>query len=279
MGLTAAAWNLWVIETFSNGTEGSFSKRKRSLDSPLKSLQRHEEIIPNSTVTALDATFNNALGLNLTQIAYASVPNPFLGISSASSYTQQTADLSFVDSSEGGQTIPPWGQIQPARNSSFIVAREDSNDAHPYEWNNGTNLHNTYLAASASGLPLPIIPPVSTFISRNYTTKPVFFGCDKSLTTTRDARSPIVLYLANAPYSAYMNYSAAVNVMTPQQMNDIFINSFNLVTPGNGTLDKEWPICLGCAAIERSLEKRYTDSTAVSELFQEVLLGWEGGGG
>jgi hypothetical protein len=38
-------------------------------------------------------------------------------------------------------------------------------------------------------------------------------------------------------------------------MDDIFLNGFNQLTQGNGTLDHEWPICLGCAAIERSLEK------------------------
>lgn len=203
----------------------------------------------------IDGAFQKALNLSLTEIAYGSVPNPFFGVSSASAYTQTATDLSFVDGSEGGQTIPLWGQIQPVRNASFIIAWEDSNDAHPYEWNNGTNLYNTYLAAKAARLPFPIVPPVSNFISHEYTNKPVFFGCDKKLTTTGDSRSPIVLYLANAPYSAYMNYSAAVNVMSPQQMNDIFVNSFNLVTQGNGTLDAEWPVCLGCAAIERSLEK------------------------
>lgn len=255
MGLSAAAWNLWAIEAFSNGTEGSFSKMKRSLRSRIGGIQRRENIVPPSTITTIDNLFQKAFNLSLTEIAYAQVPNPFLGVSSASAYTKKATDLSFVDGSEGGQTIPLWGQIQPARNSSFIVAWEDSNDAHPYEWNNGTNLYNTYLAANASGLPFPIIPPVSNFVSRNYTTKPVFFGCNETLTTTGDSRSPIVLYLANAPYSAYMNYSAGINVMTPQQMNDIFVNSFNLVTQGNGTLDAEWPVCLGCAAIERSLKK------------------------
>lgn len=255
MGLTAAAWNLWAIEAFSNGTEGGFSKMKRSLRSRGEDLQRREEIVPASTITTIDDLFQKAFNLSLPEIAYAQVPNPFLGVSSASAYTKTATELSFVDGSEGGQTIPLWGQIQPARNTSFIVAWEDSNDAHPYEWNNGTNLYNTYLAANASGLAFPIIPPVSNFVSHKYTTKPVFFGCNEKLTTTGDSRSPIVLYLANAPYSSYMNYSAGTNVMSPQQMNDIFVNSFNLVTQGNGTLDSEWPVCLGCAAIERSLKK------------------------
>jgi len=38
-------------------------------------------------------------------------------------------------------------------------------------------------------------------------------------------------------------------------MEEIFENSFNYMTQGNGTLDEEWPACLGCAAIDRSLEK------------------------
>jgi lysophospholipase len=255
MALSASAWNFWAIEAFSNGTEGSFSKSKRSTSSTVSSLQRRDEIIPPSTVYKIDSLFQQAFNLSLTEIAYGIVPNPFLGVSSASAYTQTVTDLQVVDGSEGGQTIPFWGQIQPARNSSFIIAWEDANDAHPYGWTNGTNLYNTYVAAKAAGLPFPIIPPVSNMIGNNYTSKPVFFGCDKKLTTTGDSRSPIVLYLANAPYSSYMNYSAGVNVMSPQQMNDIFVNSFNLVTQGNGTLDHEWPVCLGCAAIERSLEK------------------------
>jgi lysophospholipase len=154
-------------------------------------------------------------------------------------YTQTANDLSFVDGSEGGQTIPLWGQIQPARNPSVIIAWDDNNDAPPYGWNNGTNLYHTYLQASAAGLPFPLIPPYSTFINQKWTTRPVFFGCDKKLTTTGDSRAPIVLYLANAPYSSYTNYTAVEGVMSPQQMNDIFFNGFNQLTQENGTLDQE----------------------------------------
>jgi lysophospholipase len=186
---------------------------------------------------------------------YAQVPNPFFGIPTASTYTQNASSLNFVDGSESGQTIPLWGQIQPVRNLSFIIAWDDTNDAAPFGWNNGTNLYNTYLQAEAAGIPFPIIPPASTFVGRKYTTHPVFFGCDKKLTTTQDSAAPIVLYLANAPYTSYLNFTADKGVMIPQQMDDIFTNGFAQLTQGNGTLDHEWPVCLGCAAIERSLEK------------------------
>ena len=67
--------------------------------------------------------------------------------------------------------------------------------------------------------------------------------------------SPIVAYFANAPYSAYTNYSYSQMPTTLSQMNDIYVNGFNEMTQGNGTLDKDWPVCLGCAAIDRSLAK------------------------
>jgi lysophospholipase len=38
-------------------------------------------------------------------------------------------------------------------------------------------------------------------------------------------------------------------------MTVIMANSFNIVTQGNGTLDQEWPECLGCAVIDRSLTR------------------------
>jgi lysophospholipase len=94
-------------------------------------------------------------------------------------------------------------------------------------------------------------------LNRNYTLKPTLFGCDINLTTTKSADSPIVLYVANAPYSAYTNYtwSGGAGSFNFAQFNEIFVNSFNQLTQGNGTLDSEWTTCLGCAVIDRSLAK------------------------
>lgn len=253
--MSGGAFNFWEIEIQSNGSEASFSKSKRAVQIPKLYLQKREEVVPPSEASSIVGAFQDYLNLTLEQIVYPQVPNPFFHLPSASAYTQIADYLDLVDGSEGGQTLPLWGQIQPARKSSFIIAWDDDNDALPYGWNNGTNLYHTYLQANATGIPFHIVPPASTFINLNYTKTPVFFGCDRNLTTTGDSRAPTVLYLANAPYSAYMNYSADQGVMIPQQMNDIFVNGFNLLTQGNRTLDKEWPICLGCAAIERSLEK------------------------
>lgn len=102
-------------------------------------------------------------------------------------------------------------------------------------------------------------------LNRNYTRGPVFFGCDTELTTSKDTRSPLLLYMANSPYSAYTNYSYAQMATTKVQLDEVMVNSFDIVTQANGTLDEEWPECIGCAAIERSRGKLGLPRTAQCE--------------
>ena len=64
-----------------------------------------------------------------------------------------------------------------------------------------------------------------------------------------------MLYLANAPYSTYSNFSFTVSTFSQLHLHDILVNSFNQLTAGNGTLDSEWAQCLGCAAIDRSVSR------------------------
>ena len=255
MGSTSAGFNIWYIEDFSNFTEGGFAKR---------SLQKRASF-PEEELGEFTELFAEVFGLNVTSITYAVWPNPFLGLSSSSSLIKESEDLRVVDGSESGQSIPLWGLIQPDRDVDFIIVWEDVEDASPYNWNNGTNLYNTYIQAEASGLPFPIIPPANTMINYNYSVDPVFFGCDANLTTTNSTDSPIILYLKTAPYSAYTNYSYTQGNVSIGQMNDILINSFNEVTLGNGTLGDEWVSCLGCAVIDRSLGKIGKARTAQCE--------------
>ncbi|OJJ42302.1 hypothetical protein ASPZODRAFT_125778 [Penicilliopsis zonata CBS 506.65] len=239
IGSSADAFNFWYLEAVSNDTLGQFAKRAVTL----------------SDLDGIIEGFEEVFGLNLTQSAYAVYPNPFANLSLSSGVAHTAPELTLVDGSETGQTIPFWGQIQPARNVDFIFAWDDSQDASPYSWNNGTNLYNTYRAANATGLPFPVIPPVNTLMNMNYTTHPAFFGCNASRTTTGDERAPIVMYMANAPYSAYTNYSFTQSATSREQMQEIFENSFNIVTQGNGTWDAEWAECIGCAVVERSLAR------------------------
>jgi lysophospholipase len=155
------------------------------------------------------------------------------------------------------------------------MAWDDDADSLPYTWNNGTNIWDTYNRAKERGLPFPEIPPVSELLAHNYTLKPVLFGCDTNLTTTRDATSPIVAYFANSPYSWYSNYSWATGNMSHTEFDSILENSFNLLTQANGTLNKSWVDCLGCAAIDRSLQRMDIQRPQICEdCFQEHC--WDG---
>ncbi|PMD48090.1 FabD/lysophospholipase-like protein [Hyaloscypha variabilis F] len=265
MGTAASAFNFWEVEDISNGTLVPFSKRSLSQSSASKTAKlarrdtgpNGEILFPAVQLAEIAFAFKEFFNLTTPFIAFPSWPNPFLTSNTSSSSTSQGESITFVDSSESNQSIPVWPLIQPARNTSFIIAYEDGPDALPYGWIAGANLHNSYLAANTSGLPFPVIPPVNTLQNKNYTLKPTLFGCDINLTTTKSSDSPIVLYIANAPYSAYTNYTwtGQAGAFDATQFNEIFVNSFNQLTQGNGTLESDWTTCLGCAVIDRTLDK------------------------
>lgn len=275
IGTSSGAWNFWEIEDKSNGTLASFAKRSLSRRDS-SDLQKRDEVTPVSTLLEIDDAFEEYFNLTVNETAYSRFPNPFYGLTSvAAANTANLTDLDFVDGSESGQTIPFWSLIQPARNPAFLIGWDNDATSGEYTWSNGTNLYNTYVRAEAEEIPFPIVPRYETFVNRGYNTRPTFFGCDTRLTTSGDSRSPIVLYLANAPYSAYTNYSAGVYTLSKPEMNDVLTNGFNQVTQGNGTLDEEWPICLGCAAIERSLEKAGIETPAQCQRCFERYC-WDG---
>ncbi|KAE8446162.1 hypothetical protein EG329_012535 [Mollisiaceae sp. DMI_Dod_QoI] len=260
IGTSADAFDAWYIQALSNGTEAQFAKRTLRLDGSNGRNHKLRKRAPQNggfgnLIEEIPEGFEEALGLNLTSSSYGIWPNSFANLTTTSSLVNHSADLRLVDGSESGQAIPLWGQIQVARGLEFIIAWDDNSDAAPYSWNNGTNLYDTYLAANASRIPFPVIPPAATFVNNNYTHKPVFFGCDPLLTTTGDANGPIILYYVNSPYSAYTNYSYGQSKTSASQMYDIYLNGFNLVTQGNGTLAPDWPACIGCAAIDRSVAR------------------------
>lgn len=69
----------------------------------------------------------------------------------------------------------------------------------------------------------------------------------------------MVVYLANSPYSWYSNFSGFATNMSYEEFAGVLTNSFNIITNGNGTLDRagapSFVDCIGCAAIDRSLER------------------------
>lgn len=200
MGTSCSAVNFWIIENKSDGVLAPFPKRSIDVAEKRSILSTRDLApFPNSTLNALLDGLNATFGITDGEASHAVWPNPF----ASSSSSNEPRDLSLVDGSEAGQVVPLWSQIQPARKPSFIIAYDDNPDSLPYGWMNGTSIYNTYVAAKESHLPFPIIPPPTTMLNKKFTTRPTFFGCDAKLTTTRSSAAPIVLYLANAPYSAY----------------------------------------------------------------------------
>ncbi|KAK5047684.1 hypothetical protein LTR84_006349 [Exophiala bonariae] len=252
MGSAAAAWNYWWIAIASNGTLGNFAKRGVSA----ATLNKRQSGYSLETLEGLNEAFNQTFNLSLSQIANPSVPNPFGG----------DENITLADGSEAGQSIPFWSLIQRERKLDLIIAwDDDGGETRPNYWTNGTNVWNTYNLAKAAGLAFPQAPPPETFLARNYALKPVLFGCNSSLTTTGDSTSPIVLHLTNAPYSWYSNFSWPTQNMSWTEFHGVMVNSFDFVTQGNGTLDSEWVQCIGCAAIDRSLERMGTKRTEQCE--------------
>lgn len=249
IGASANAYEYWWLENHSNNTLGQFPKRSEAeSNGPLS--KRLESEFPKEELEALAEPFTAYLGLpNVENYTYAKVPNPWRNASTA----PQDDEVKLVDATEVESSLPLAGQL--ARNASFIIAWEDNADAYPNGWANGTSMYQAYLYFKEHGIPFPIVPPASTFIALNYTTKPAFFGCDARLTTSNDTRAPIVAWFANAPYSSYSNFTFWQGATSMARVHDLWNNTFNEVTQAAGSLDPEWPACLACAAVDRSLTK------------------------
>lgn len=262
----ASAYNWWWLAAVTNGTLGQFAKR--SAESDANDLARRSEGLVGlslETLEELNQAFNVTFNLTLSQIANPSVPAAF----------SLHKNVTLADNSEAGQCLPFWSLIQPERQVDFIIAWDDPSDSAPYSWNNGTDMYDMYVLANDTCLPFPTAPQPSTFLARNYTLKPTFFGCNTSLTTTGDSQSPIVLYMTNTPYSWYSKFSGFASTMSYEEFDGILTNVFDFVTQANGTLDAEWPTCIACAAIERSLERVGMERADICERCFERYC-WDG---
>ena len=257
MGASANAYEFWYLENQSNGTLGQFPKREALLEqaphhstqSPADLSKRLLAIFPDQEVEELAAPFAKGLNLSLEDYTYTPIPNPWRNTSTA-----KDTLLHMVDATEPASSLPLAGQL--ARNATFIIAWDDNSDAYPYGWVNGTSMYQAYQYFKQKAIPFPIVPPVSTFIARNYTSRPVFFGCTANQTTTGSTEGvPIIAWFANAPYSSYSNITYFDSDLSDNRVRDLWNNTFNEITQGANSLDPEWSACLACAAIDRTLEK------------------------
>lgn len=189
----------------------------------------------------------------------AEYPNPFYGYHNATSLNAQSKTLSLVDGGEDLQNIPLHPLIQPARHVDVIFAIDSSADTDSY-WPNGTALVATYqrslnASGQANGTSFPSIPDQNTFINLGLNTRPTFFGCNSSNTTHM---TPLIVYLPNFPYTYQSNVSTFDPSYNTSQRDSIIFNGYEVATMGNGTKDTQWPACVGCAILSRSLERTKT---------------------
>jgi len=192
-------------------------------------------------------------------------PNPFYNYNNDTNRNAQSMQLTLTDGGEDGQNVPLYPLIQPQRNVDVIFAIDSSADTN-YNWPNGTSLVATYERSLnntiENGTAFPSIPDQNTFVNLGLNTRPTFFGCNSS-NITGDA--PLVVYVPNAPYIFQSNVTTFNLSYTDSQRNALIRNGYDVATLGNGTLDAEWPTCVACAVLSRSLERTGTTVPSACE--------------
>jgi lysophospholipase len=190
-------------------------------------------------------------------------PNPFFGFHNQSNPSAQTDRLTLVDGGLDLQNIPLNPLIQPVRAVDVIFAVDSSADffaptTSAENWPNGTSLvasyERTLNETMQNGTSFPYIPDTNTFINLGLNNRPTFFGCDPR-NLTGDGPAPLIVYLPNAPYVYNSNTSTFQMDYNNTERNAMIQNGYNVVTQGNGTIDAEWPTCVGCAILSRSWDR------------------------
>jgi lysophospholipase len=187
-------------------------------------------------------------------------PNPFYKWNPTYNPSAGTKNLTLVDGGEDGQNVPLYPHIQPIRGVDILFAIDSSADSGNGEgWPNGTSLIATYERSKnvtlQNGTAFPAIPDINTFINLGLNSRPTFFGCDSK---NQSGPSPLIVYIANHPYSFLSNITTFTTTINNTERNQIIQNGYNVATMGNGTIEQEWPVCVGCAILSRSFERTQT---------------------
>jgi lysophospholipase len=194
-------------------------------------------------------------------------PNPFKGWNPSANKGVNAKILSLVDGGEDYQNIPLYPHIQPIRKVDVVFAVDSSADSGNMDgWPNGTAMVATYDRHQglgiANGTAFPAVPDVNTFTNLGLNSKPSFFGCDsKNLT----GPSPIIVYIANHPYTFYSNISTAISTIKNAERDALIRNGYHVATMGNGTIEPEWPACVACAVLSRSFDRTGTTPPAMCQ--------------
>jgi lysophospholipase len=214
--------------------------------------------MPSFVISAITDVLHT-IGSNNNDIAQY-VPNPFLGWNNATNKGSNSLELSLVDGGEDLQNIPLNPLLQPVRHVDVVFAVDSSADTTVY-WPNGTALRASYdrqFVDMANGTAFPAVPDANTFINKGLNARPAFFGCDAGNFSAGVTVPPLVVYVPNAPYTAFSNVSTFDPSYPVEQRDQIIENAYNGATQGNGSLDAAWTTCVGCAVLSRSLWRTNT---------------------
>lgn len=210
-------------------------------------------------------------------------PNPFYFWNNATNNGSHSDRLTLVDGGEDGQNIGFSPIIEPRRNVDVIFAIDSSADIPDGTpsaafWPNGTSMVATYERYQsgdgiANGTMFPAVPDINTFVNQGLNTRPTFFGCNSSAEI--NAQTPLVIYIPNHPYVYNSNVSTFQLSYNMSERNAIINNGYDVATLGNGTVDGQWPTCVGCAILSRSLERTGTDMPDVCQTCMRNYC-WDG---
>ncbi|KAH0527534.1 hypothetical protein TsFJ059_002528 [Trichoderma semiorbis] len=213
------------------------------------------EGVPEFLISAINRTLANVGSENRD---IANWPNPFFRYNSSGNLNANSTVLALVDGGEDLQNIPLHPLLLEEREVDVIFAVDGSADTETL-WPNGTAMVATFnrseARVSANDSRFPDVPDQNTFVNLGLNQRPTFFGCTNGSNTPR---GPLIVYMPNAPYSFQSNVSTFDLEYSDEERNQIIQNGYNMATMGNGTVDSNWPACIGCAILARSLVRTRT---------------------
>ncbi|POS84141.1 hypothetical protein EPUL_005125, partial [Erysiphe pulchra] len=184
-------------------------------------------------------------------------PNPFLGFNPDMNPIVKSKDLPLVDGGLDGQNLPLLPLIQQNRKVDVIFAVDSSADSQNFP--NGTALVATYERSLHgkfnSKFSFPSIPDQNTFVNLGLNKHPTFFGCNAS-NITGDA--PLIVYIPNTKVSVASNINTFQTEYRRSFRDKMIQNGYEFSTRSNGTIDPQWPTCIGCAVLSRSMTRTKT---------------------
>ncbi|KAK2697191.1 hypothetical protein QWA68_003641 [Fusarium oxysporum] len=230
------------------------------------------EGVPDIAVEAVTSVLK-AIGSDNNDIADWT-PNPFKGWNDENNLSAESERLTLVDGGEDLQNIPYYPHIRKDREVDVVFSFDSSADT-DYGWPNGASPIATYersLTNISEGSSFPSVPGKNTFLNLGLNTRPTFFGCNA---TNMTDPSPLIVYIPNYPYVYSSNISTFQMSINTSELSAIIENGYAVATMLNGTRDKDWPVCVGCAMLSRSFDRT---NTTVPDKCQECFTNycWNG---